>query len=587
MHGFMKGQVCSHTLNKMTCITAGAFCLFILISSAWLTFKNFLPLPFWDHWQEIAEFSKFKSGPWGLIDWFSQHNEHRIFIARLIMFADLKWTKGSGFLNIGAIWVFQAASALLLWKVIAPAANKSRVITFSFLFLCIACMFSLLQDENLQWQFQTQFAGVYTFAIAAVVALTQPNKHTKARISSTSIETETETSTILVIIYGMIASLCMANGLLIWPILITISVISKQRKNTLQILAAGITIWLAYLYDYQTPPYHSNPAESLLQIRSLFIYILNYLSIPFIGISKPIPILLACCGLTIVLSLSATLIIKKKPPSPPLLAMLSISYFIIGTATITALGRLKFGPEQAISSRYATPTLVFWVCIIGIIASITLDCKAKWANGITNLLVILFMGILSRDQIHKLDLKNGQYPGGAWLSTLPQAWTALATGSPDKQALSGVFMEPEYVTKASAFLKSQNYYPFRGADWSILGKSLEAIYTKTDPRNCIGKIEASISGTNEEAYTKLSGWAWDALRGKEPYIIVITDIKDVIYGIALPGAYRNDNPTKLRGVNDFFTGWHGHTSSTGSPRQVYAIIGDESQACLIDTRSIE
>lgn len=583
----MNGKAYSHTLNKLTCITAGALCLLLLISSVWLTFENFLPIPFWDHWQEIMEFSRFQSGQWGLMDWFSQHNEHRILIARLIMFADLKWTNGSGFLNIGAIWVFQAASALLLWKIITAAADNSRLITSSLLFLCIASMFSLLQDENLQWQFQAQFAGVYTFTLAAVVTLIHPYKYAKTRISNTSVETQSESSAILVVIYGMLASFCMANGLLIWPILIAISIITKQRKSALQILAAGATVWSVYLHHYQTPPYHSNPAESLLQIRSLLIYILNYLSIPFIGISKPLPILLACCGLTIVLTLSATLIIKKKRPSPSLLAMLSISYFIIGTAAITALGRLKFGPEQAISSRYATPTLVFWVCIIGIIASITLNYKAKWANGITNLLVILFMGILSRDQIHKLDLKNGQYPGGAWLSTLPQAWTALATGSPDKQALSGVFMEPEYVTKASAYLKSQNYYPFRGTDWSILGKSLGAIYTKTDPRNCIGKIEASISGTNEEAYTKLSGWAWDALRGKEPYIIVITDIKDVIYGIALPGAYRNDNPTKLRGVNDFFTGWHGHTSLTGSPRQVYAIIGDKSQACLIDTRSIE
>lgn len=583
----MNGEACSHKLNKLTCITAGTFCLFILISSAWLTFKNFLPVPFWDHWQEIAEFSRFKSGPWGLMDWFSQHNEHRIFIARLIMFADLKWTNGSGFLNIGAIWLFQAASALLLWKVISPAAHKSRLLTSSFLFLCIACMFSLLQDENLQWQFQTQFVGVYTFAIAAVVTLTQRNKYTKAGISSASIETEAEPSTILVVIYGMLASFCMANGLLIWPILITISVISKQRKNTLQILAAGITVWLAYLYHYQTPPYHSNPAESLLHIRSLLIYILNYLSIPFIGIGGPLPMLLACCGLIIVLTLSAALTIKKKRPSPPLLAMLSISYFIIGTAAITGLGRLKFGPEQALSSRYATPTLIFWACMIGIIASITLKSKIKWVSQITNLSIILFLGVLSKDQIHKLDMKNGQYPGGAWLNTLPHAWTAITTGSHDKQALSGVFMDPDYVTKASLFLKSQNYYPFRGMHWRVHNKPLETIYSKTDTRNCKGKIEESISGVNQEDFTKLSGWAWDAMRGKEPHLIIITDTKDLINGIALPGVYRNDNPTKLRGVNDFFTGWHGHTSVAGSPKHVYAIIGDGSHACLIDPRSIE
>jgi hypothetical protein len=281
------------------------------------------------------------------------------------------------------------------------------------------------------------------------------------------------------------------------------------------------------------------------------------------------------------------LTIKKKRPPLPLLAMLSISYFIIGTAAITGLGRLKFGPEQALSSRYATPTLIFWACMIGIIASITLKSKIKWVPRIANLLIILFLGALSKDQIDKLDMKNDQYPGGVWLSTLPHAWTAITTGSHDKQALSGVFMDPDYVTKASLFLKSQNYYPFRGADWGVLDKSLDTIYTKTDTRNCIGKIERSISDINQEDFRIISGWAWDAVRDKEPHLIVITDAKDVIQGIALPGAYRNDNPTKLRAVNDFFTGWHGHTHVAESPRHVYAIVGDGSQACLIDIRSIE
>lgn len=581
MHGIMSCEAFRDTLNKLTCIIAGAFCFIILISSAWLTFKNFLPVPFWDHWQEITEFSRFQAGQWGLMDWFSQHNEHRILVARLLMFADLKWTKGSGLLNIGAIWVFQAASALLLWNIISPSKHRSRALNSSLFFICLSSMFSLLQDENLQWQFQTQFAGVYTFAIAAVASLTQGCSDDRNHIDGALTGIKTNRSN-LAILFGTTASFCMANGLLIWPILIMISALNNHRKTTLHLLVAGFITWCFYLYQYRTPPYHSNPAESLLQLRSLAFYILNYLSIPLKVFSGPLPLILTICGLVVVASMTATLLIKKKKPPTQLLAILSISYFIVGTAAMTGLGRLKFGPDQAFSSRYATPALIFWICVLGLITFISHNYNRKKSPpNIPTVALVLFALILTINQKAKVHMEHNQYPGGVWLRALPYAWSALTSSAPDKQALSGVFMDQGYVLEASVVLKSLSYYPFRGTAWTSMGKPLDDFYRKSDVSMCKGKVETSHTSNQSEGILMVSGWAWDSLKGTQPHLIVITDNNDIIHGLGLPGAYRDDNPTKISSANDRFTGWHGYTNKLVFPMRAYAIIDKKRKACKI------
>ena len=42
---------------------------------------------------------------------------------------------------------------------------------------------------------------------------------------------------------------------------------------------------------------------------------------------------------------------------------LGIAALMVGVAFLTALGRLKFGLDQALSSRYATPMLLFWLSL--------------------------------------------------------------------------------------------------------------------------------------------------------------------------------------------------------------------------------
>ena len=45
------------------------------------------------------------------------------------------------------------------------------------------------------------------------------------------------------------------------------------------------------------------------------------------------------------------------------LTFLGIAGFMIGDAALTGLGRLKFGVEQAVTERYATPMLLFWLAL--------------------------------------------------------------------------------------------------------------------------------------------------------------------------------------------------------------------------------
>jgi peptidoglycan/LPS O-acetylase OafA/YrhL len=54
---------------------------------------------------------------------------------------------------------------------------------------------------------------------------------------------------------------------------------------------------------------------------------------------------------------------RRPEPAPHRMALLAVATFVVAMTLLTAAGRVGFGIDQAVTSRYATPILAFWLSL--------------------------------------------------------------------------------------------------------------------------------------------------------------------------------------------------------------------------------
>jgi hypothetical protein len=212
-------------------------------------------------------------------------------------------------------------------------------------------MFSLGQWENLLWGWQIQIIMAVFFFILTVYLI--------------GMSEGIDSYFVFAIISGIVASYSFANGLLVWPI-VFIQIIfqfklNKTRKNTnivVWALAGSITIG-SYFIDYVMP---SSP--SLLY----FLYHLSssleyYLSSLGSSLSSDKYVSCTIGLLLVILYIYAFAASMNKNTfeierNNYFLMPLSLILFALFSALLLVLGRSVLGPEQALSSRYTTFTVL-------------------------------------------------------------------------------------------------------------------------------------------------------------------------------------------------------------------------------------
>jgi hypothetical protein len=127
----------------------------LAISQSWLTYS---PIPVWDMWEGYLGFyERASDGDWSV--WWSQHNEHRIFLGRLLFWADIHWFRGASIFLLAADYVLLAVIAAMFWQMLGERLPGAKFIVARILLglFISAWLFLLCQGENLTWAFQGQF----------------------------------------------------------------------------------------------------------------------------------------------------------------------------------------------------------------------------------------------------------------------------------------------------------------------------------------------------------------------------------------------------------------------------------------------
>lgn len=162
-----------HSLSHVQYFNYFAFAVIIFVIKIWLihTFGN--ETPFWDQWDAEAEllYKPFLSGSLSSLDFFSLHNEHRIFTTRLLALLLFRvngfWSPilqmyVNALLHVAAI----VLGIVLISRVIGHR-HTSKLLAFSL------CLFGIPYGwENTLAGFQSQFYFYLLFGFASLWFLT-------------------------------------------------------------------------------------------------------------------------------------------------------------------------------------------------------------------------------------------------------------------------------------------------------------------------------------------------------------------------------------------------------------------------------
>jgi hypothetical protein len=140
--------------------------LIVIAFAIAITARCYMPCPFWDEWAVIEAIAKGK-GPTSWAWLWSQQNEHRVAVPRLVVWLDVY---GFGGKNI-SLFIESVAIQCFHWLAIGFVVERftdlprflKRSIQGSFAF----CLFHPNQIENFTWAFQIGFVLPFTVGTVA------------------------------------------------------------------------------------------------------------------------------------------------------------------------------------------------------------------------------------------------------------------------------------------------------------------------------------------------------------------------------------------------------------------------------------
>jgi hypothetical protein len=332
-----------------------AWIVVMLVAVAAIVLSGAVNLPFWDEWEWADYVIAAHHNAVTLSQLWAQHNEHRMFFPRLVVIVLDKlhgWdTIDETLLNVtmlaGIVWI----AATMIRRTI-PRARQLVALAAIATLLC-----TLRQEENLVWGFQIAWFMV-ALGLYAVAALVGRPVRGPRRIAAA-------------IAIGVVVSYSMSSGLLVWPLGIIAILLAGGIRDPDALFdagafaAAGAAVSALYFRGYQTPGGHPPLTFGLTHPTAFVEYVAAYVGSVFGG--RPFTVAETAVIGAVGIAAFAVLAVRRwrDPLAAPWIALGCVS--LLG-AVITAAGRVGFGTDQALSSRYVTLSVGVWVGLAALLA---------------------------------------------------------------------------------------------------------------------------------------------------------------------------------------------------------------------------
>jgi hypothetical protein len=522
--------------DKILILAFGTLAVVVVGLAVTGAFLSYSPVPIEDMWDGYVGFlMKVSDGQIGI--WWDNHNEHRIILSRALFWADQKWFGGAGWFLIVTNYFLVSATALVFWRILCDSVALEKPTTAEILLglFVTAWLFQWMQFENLTRGFQSQFILAQLLPLCGFYWL-----------HKSIAERNTKHNFFVACGFGVASVGAMANGILSLPLMALYAILTRQSLTRTGLLASlSVAMLFLYFHNYTAPSQHGSLTQTLRDNPSGFIrYILIYLGSPFYylyagNLNQPIvefgKLIAQAAGLALIGN-SAWLAIKalRNPSEMTLeLAMLFFILYIGGTAFGTAGGRLVFGLDQALSSRYTTPALMAWSALL-IVYSPAILATIR-TSGSKSLPVFAVLSILMINlQCQSLQPQNDE------LFEREIAALALAIHINDQTQIKRIYpaVEPLLAGVEKAAEKNLSIfgmYPFNAARQQF-GNTAPAL--ELPP--CKGYIDNVDLVNGDDRFIRVNGWIFNPLGKSCPQIVNFINAQSQIVGYAITGMPRQD-----------------------------------------------
>ena len=545
-----------------------------ILLTGWLVVTSYSSSPRWDGWSEI-EFAA-NEGSQFTLDWlWRQENQHRLVLPKLLLLADLKWFHATQVFLLFSIFTLQFLHLLLLCWSMRVFGNWRGNLWRSGAGLAAFCLFCPSQWENFTIGFQTCFVLPGLFATLSFVGFllywtsrNQEDVHGRWKYL------------VLSIVAALASSYSLSNGNLLWALLvITAFVLRLPTKVTLIYVIAGLTSTALYLKDYTV-------YGTAISATKSPIMVLKYMAVYF-G-SSWVPAGVRRAEIVGLLALALPGILVLLVPShvrgirPLGIQAILIVMFCLGTAVITALGRLVYGLEQAFSSRYQTVALLFWCCIgLALLAYLPVD-EGLRGSGLLLLQALVLAMLIRAGFLAGLPVQSARL----FSFQVNAAAAALITDVPDTEQLHWTDSDPFRVRSFVPYMRKTGLAFFHGPLPSLVGKRLDSAVPISSTHECTGEIQSIISVSNVlPPALQVAGWAWDYER-RRPAVGVLTVADGLIKGVGVVGGWRPLVRAAHPEITTNYTGFIAYAPDVPASSSVraYALLGSNFKvACYIGT----
>lgn len=543
--------------------------------TVYMVVVSYSPLPWGDGWAQIDPLAN-GINPLSLQWLWGQHDEHRLVIPKLFLIADLHFFHARQIFLLISILVIQFAHlSVLSWSMRALGGWRGSLWRTGT-GLAAFSLFGPAQWHNFVWGFETCFVLPGLFLTLSFVGLLLYWRNSKLFPAAPRWR-----FLALSVLAAVGATCSLANGNLVWPLLVLAALFLRLKRSIVLTLAiAGTASFGLYFFHYVSPTAHGN-ALSVLEDPARFpTFLAVYLGSAYVHANQFAAEIAGLAGIVVagwlVLHSPGYIRAHKLFRVQMILTLL----FCIGAGVATALGRSNFGLAYAFSSRYQTVVLLFWCAL----CLILLDLVSTSATSRPTFLLaqLLVLALMIRGSF------LARYPVGEARDhgfQLNVASTALLTGVYDgQQFFTGVGVKPGYLRRVAAQLEPNGLSIYSGDAQPQLGKPVNSLFRIVSSDECQGELhQVKPVETSTRPALRISGWAWDVRHQQLPLEIIATT-DGTVTGLAAPGGWRassqNANPWK----ESSYSGYVGYVrdAAPATPLEIYAVLrGDPPSACHI------
>lgn len=539
--------------------------------AVYMVIVSYSRLPYADGWDEVgaAAYGSSQLNPAWL---WVQHSEHRLIIPKIFLAADLSLFHASQKFLLASIFLIQLLHLILLSWSMRVLGGWRGTVWRTGVGLAAFCLFCPSQWENFVWGFQVCFVLPGLFVTASVVGLllywTDSRPHSWVWL-------------VVANLAALGATYSLANGNLLWPILIVAAILLRLRlPATLSFVLTGVISSALYLFHYVRPPWHADPVSSLGDPVRVLKYLAGYFGSSWVRFNIHLAGLLGLAGLGIALAVTLGFWSSIRNRRAFAIQLVLTLLFCVGTAFVTALGRLNFGVSQSFASRYQTVALLFWCCL-GLMALLFATATEGSEVRLIALQICLVAVMASGALRVHFPIADAKFHG----FRLDRTAMSLLTGVSDEENFHvALGQRPEQLVAEIKYLRNHRLSVFSSDAYLQLDTPLKSTFRVVAPGECRGALESTRPleslGT---AALGITGWAWD-YQHQQPPVLMVATVNGVITGLGAVGDSRPGIRAANPNVKTDWVGFAGYVRDVrpATPASLYAVLGgNPPEACPI------